>query len=109
MPTIQKTVSIGAGVTVQNQLAGDEFEFLPYNAHVLFGFNQSAAGLQVTVHTGTDLITKSFEPLVSATYPNNDEMDFDDIVAAGERLTITVTNPTGGALSLYYRIVIRPV
>lgn len=110
MPAIQQKDNILANSTVRNVLAGNNFEFIPYNlAEVLFGFNQSATGLLISVFTGGDLITDDFEPLISATYPNNEEMDFDDQVENGERLVVKVVNITGGALDLYTRIVINPL
>lgn len=108
MPVMQKSVSIAANATETNILQGEPFEFLPYNAEVQFGLNQSATGLEVDVHSGQDMLCSQFEPLIQTTMPNNEEMDFSDLVAAGERLTIKVTNTTGGALSLLYRIIINP-
>lgn len=109
MPVMQKVVSIAANTTESNILAGENFEFLPYNAEVQFGFNQSATGLEIDVHSGQDLLCSQFEPLIQTTAPNNEEMDFSDIVAAGERLTVKVTNTTGGALNILYRIIINPM
>ena len=109
MAVIQKKVAVAANTTNKNILSGEEFEFLPFHAQVTFGFNQSATGLEIDVHTGQDLLCKALEPLISATYPNNDEMDFVDIVAAGERLTVQVRNTTAGSLDCYARILIDPV
>lgn len=109
MPVIQKLVQIGAGATTSNILSGDEFEFIPYNARVDFGFNQSATGLVLDVHSGNDLLGKSFEPYILANYPDNERMDFSDLIGAGERVTVSARNTTGGALDLYYRLVITPL
>lgn len=109
MPVIQKKVSIAANTTESNILAGENFEFLPYDAQVEFGMNQSATGLAVDIHSGQDLLCDSMEPLISATYPNNEEMDFRDLAAAGERMTVKVTNTTAGALDLYYRVIVTPL
>lgn len=109
MPVIQKKVSIAANTTESNILAGDPWEFLSFDAQVVFGFNQSATGLEVDIHTGHDNIASQMEPLISATYPNADEMDLIDLVAGGERIVAKVTNTTGGSLDLYYKIVITPL
>lgn len=109
MPVIQKKTAIAANSVESNILAGENFEFLPYDAEVQFGFNQSATGLTIDAHSGQDLLCDAVEPLISATYPNNEEMDFSDIAGAGERLTVKVTNTTGGSLDLYYRIIINPI
>jgi len=109
MPVMQFKQSIAANTTEGNILQGKTFEFLPYNSRVDFGFNQSATGLEVDVHSGQDLLCSQFEPLISATYPKNEEMDFMDLVANGERLTVKVTNTTGGALDLYVRILVGPI
>jgi len=110
MPIIQKSVSVGGTTTINNQLAGEFFEFLPYNALVEVGLNQSATGLLVDFISGTDIVAKDYVPLIKATSPiYPDEFTLQDIAAAGERLVLAIRNTTGGALTLLYTVRISPV
>jgi len=110
MPIIQKSVSVGASASINNQLAGEYFEFLPYNALIEVGLNQSAAGLLVDFISGTDVVSKDYVPLVKATAPiYPDEFSLQDIAGAGERLVMAIRNTTAGALTLLYTVRISPV
>ena len=110
MPIIQKTVSVGANANITNQLAGEFYEFLPYNALVEVGLVQSATGLLIDFISGTDVVAKDFDPLIKATTPiYPDDFSLQDIAAAGERLVLAVLNTTGGALTLKYTVRISPV
>jgi len=110
MPIIQKSVSVGASTTIANQLAGEFFEFLPYNALIEIGANQSATGLLIDFISGTDVVCKDYVPLIKATAPiYPDEFTLQDIAAAGERLVMSIRNTTAGALTLLYTVRISPV
>lgn len=110
MPLIQKSVSVGASTSIANQLSGEFFEFLPYNALIEVGMNQSATGLLVDFISGTDVVAKDYVPLIKATSPiYPDEFTLQDIAAAGERLILAIRNTTAGALTLLYTVRISPV
>ena len=109
MPAIQIETSIPANSSVENIVVGNAFEFLPYDAQVVFAFNGDATGLAIDVHTGQDLITSQFVPLVATTMPDNQQLDFTDMVAGGERMTIRAVNSSGGAIILHTRIMITPL
>jgi len=110
MPIIQKSVSVGATTTISNQLSGEFFEFLPYNALVEVGLNQSATGLLIDFVSGTDVVAKDYVPLIKATSPiYPDEFTLQDVAGAGERLVLSIRNTTGGALTLLYTVRISPV
>ena len=109
MPAIQDETSIPANDSVANVIVGNAFEFLPMDAEVIFAFNADATGLEIDVHTGQDLITSQFVPLVATTMPDNQQLDFTDLVALGERITIRAVNTTGAAIILHTRILINPL
>lgn len=110
MPQIQKSVSVGGSASVSNQLAGEFFEFLPYNAVVEVGLCQSATGLLIDLITGGDVVAKDAVPLIKATSPiYPDDFTLQDVVGAGERLVLAIRNTTGGALTLLYTVRITPL
>jgi hypothetical protein len=110
MPTIQKKVTLAANTVNDNVLTGSQFEFLPYNAHILFGMNQSATGIVVDAYSGADTVCEAFEPNIAAAYPvYPDAFTLEDVAGAGERLKLRARNTTGGSLDLYVSIRINPV
>lgn len=110
MPIIQKSLTASASTSYPNILSGEFFEFLPYNALIEVGLNQSATGLTCDFISGTDVVAKDYIPLIKATMPiYPDEFTLQDIAAAGERLVLSVRNTTAGALTLLYIVRISPV
>jgi len=110
MPVIQNSVSVAANAVNDNVLAGSQFEFLPYNAKIDFGLVASATGLQLDVFSGQDIVAESFAPPTTNRFPiNPDDFTLTDVAAGGERLKVRARNTTGGALTIFYSIVITPV
>lgn len=110
MPVIQKKVAIAAGAVNDNVLTGSQFEFLPYNAKLDFGMNQSATGLVVDAYSGQDVLCEQMEPPINARYPvNPDDYTLTDVAAGGERIKVRVRNTTAGSLDFYLGVIITPV
>lgn len=102
MPVIRKTTTVAANSTVDNVITGSIYEFMPRNAALSIGNTASASGLVVTVNSGSDTVLEE-APVNPTTKPPviPDDMDVQDVAAAGERLVIKARNTTGGALTLY--------
>lgn len=99
MPVVQKLVSVGAGATVQNAIEGSAFEFLRRNAIVSIGVTTETTGTFVTVQSGGDIVLEESDAAVKATFPIiPDEMYYNDVGVAGDRLVIRLRNPTAGAI-----------
>lgn len=110
MPVIQNSVSIAANTVVDNVIAGSQFEFLPWHAKVDFGLCQSATGLVLDVYSGQDTLAEQMGPNIRTAAPvNPDDFTLTDVAAAGERLKVRARNTTGGALTLYYTIILTPL
>jgi hypothetical protein len=110
MPVIQKKVSVAANAVNDNVLAGSQFEFLPYNAKVDFGMNQSVTGLVVDCFSGQDVLAEAMEPPINARYPvNPDDYTLTDVAAGGDRLKVRVRNTTAAAVDFYMGCIITPV
>ena len=110
MPQIQGSVSIAAGATNTNVLAGSVFEYLPYNAQVEIGLQGSATGLQVTVTSGSDVLMEESPPGLQNRMPlYPDDYLVPDVAGGGERLVIKARNTSGGALTLFYAVRVAPL
>lgn len=99
MPSIKVQTSIPANGQVDNVLAGNQYEFLPWHARVEFAIVGAAAGLLTDVYSGSDTLVEA--GVVSAAnrvplYP--DDFDLTDVAAAGERLKVRIRNTTGAAI-----------
>jgi len=101
MPVIQKEVSIAATSANENILSGSAFEFLRQNAIVSVGLAGSATGLVANIQSGADIVLEESPLLVKTTMPTiPDDMYYNDVGVAGDRLVIRVRNTTGGALTV---------
>lgn len=101
MPVIQKEVSIAANSANENILSGSAFEFLRSNAVVSIGLTASATGLVANIQSGADIVLEESALEINSGYPLiPDEMYYNDVGVAGDRLVIRVRNTTGGALTV---------
>lgn len=102
-PTIRKILPTIAAGAVASILAGDQYEYLPFNARVQFAVvvNQDATHTaDVAVFSGSDILQQSGPPTVKATgaiYP--DDFLLDDDAAAGERLNVQIRATGTAALA----------
>jgi hypothetical protein len=110
MPIIAKSRTFTASENVANLLAGEFFEFLPYNAMIEIGLSVSAAQVLVDIITGTDVIAKEVRPVVKSTAPlYPDDFVYQDIAAAGERIVIAARETAAATPSILYTVRITPV
>lgn len=101
MPVIQKEISIAANAVNDNILAGSSFEFLRSNSVVSIGMVGSATGLVANIQSGADIVLEESPLLVKATMPTiPDDMYYNDVGVAGDRLVVRVRNTTAGALTV---------
>lgn len=109
MPLIQGEVSVAAGATNDNVIAGSQYEYLPYNAFLQFGVNGSATGLLADIYSGQDVIAENIAlNALNRTPIYPDDFPLDDVAGGGERIKIRVRNPTGGALTAFFAVKIMP-
>lgn len=98
MPVIQRSPSIAAGASV-NILSGSTFEFARSRQVVSIGVTQAATGMFCTINSGADVVAEEFEPVIATRFPIvPDEMYYNDLQEAGDRLAVVVRNPTAGAI-----------
>lgn len=101
MPVIQKEISIAANAVNDNILSGSSFEFLRSNSVVSAGLVGSATGLVANIQSGADIVLEESPLAVKTTMPIvPDEMYYNDVGVAGDRLVVRVRNTTAGALTV---------
>jgi len=106
MPVISGRSSLGAGATLDNALAGSQFEFLPYDASLEFAVLSDQADTIADVYSGQDVLLEAGnvteKTVLSAIYP--DDFSLTDVAAAGERLKVRFTAVTAAAIAWTVRI-----
>lgn len=103
MPTIAKRISQAINTTTDNVLANSQYEFAPFDGTIEIGAMASCPLLQIAIFSGPDVLAEPGTPLpfpAGATaavpieqmpkYP--DDYHWEDEVAHGDRLKITLTN-----------------
>lgn len=101
MPVIQKEVSVPANGAIENALSGSAFEFLRSNSVVSIGLTAQAAGLVANIQSGADIVLEESPLQIKAdSYPIiPDEMYYNDVGVAGDRLVIRLRNTTAGPVT----------
>jgi len=98
MPVIQRELSVAAGATV-SMFNGSTYEFARTRMVASIGVTAAATGSFVTLNSGADVVAEEFAPSIATRYPIiPDEMYYNDILEAGDRLVLSVRNPSGGAI-----------
>lgn len=98
MPTIRVTTTNLAANATTFPLQGNQYEYLPFNARVEFAIVANAAGIDVTVYSGSDVLQQNGPATVKATPPvYPDDFLLDDVAMAGERLNVVLRETAGVA------------
>jgi hypothetical protein len=112
MPLISDTRSLGANATIDNVLAGSQFEFLPFDAMLQFGIVGAGAlgAILADVYSGQDVLMESAPISILARFPVfPDDFTLDDVAAAGERIKVRLRNTTGAAVVVNTAVKITPI
>jgi len=105
-----KTTALAAGGSVDNALAGKEYEFMPFDGAVEFGLVASGAGVEATVVSGTDILMRNGPISEANRFPQYPE-DFtlSDGVGQGERLVVNLRNTAAVARDIWVAVKITPL
>lgn len=104
MPNISKRAAVATTVVVANVVSGDRFEFSPPGriTRLRGGIVGSATGLLATFSIGDRIISEDFiVPVEQAIGVIARDRDYNWVANAkpGERIVVSVSNPTGGSLT----------
>lgn len=113
MPIIKNGVAIAAGATNNNVLSGSAFEFVKDVSKVSIGLLASATGLLASVSSGSDILLEDGSLVDVVRIANQgpvfpDDFILQDIAMPMDRLKISVRNPTGGSITLFYGVSVEP-
>lgn len=89
MPLIRVVNTDVAAASVTFPLSGNQYEYLPFNARVEFALIASAATMDYSVFSGSDVLQQGGPPTVKTTAPiYPDDFLLDDVAMAGERISV---------------------
>lgn len=113
MPIIKNGVAIAAGATNNNVLSGSAFEFIKQPSRIAIGLLASATGLLASVSSGSDILLEDGSLVDVVRIANQgpsfpDDFILQDVALPMDRLKISVRNPTGGAITLFYGVSVEP-
>jgi hypothetical protein len=98
MPTIRTSTTNIAANGTSFPLQGNQYEYLPFNAQVEFAVIANAAGILVTVYSGSDVLQQAGAATVKSTSPvYPDDFLLADIAMAGERISVELRETAGVA------------
>lgn len=109
MPTISGRTSIATGATVANLLLGSQYELAPFDGTIEIGLFADKNLVDCSIYSGPDVLQEpgGLVPFGAAEatprYP--DDYHWEDEVAGGDRLKITVHN--GNAATAIVNWVLR--
>jgi hypothetical protein len=105
MPLIQNSFNVPAGATLDNVLAGSQFEFLPYDASLNFGTSASGIGVVADVYSGQDVLAENMAIANTNRVPvMPDDYALSDVAGAGERIKIRVRNTSAAAVTFFFAV-----
>jgi len=110
MPVMQGATAVAAGLTNTNVLAGSAFEFARNRQIASIGLTASATGTFITINSGADVVLEESPPYEATVFPIvPDQMFYNDVMEAGDRLRIQARNPTGGSITFRHIVLLSSV
>lgn len=108
---IQSVTNLAAGASTPNALAGSAFEFIKAPSLVRFYVVGDAAGaIRVGISSGSDILLEESPVSRAARMPViPDDLTVEDVAAPGDRLRISIRNPSAGALDTFWAVEITPL
>ena len=113
MPQLNFTTLLAANQLGFNPVAGWQYEYLPWPAHILLLIRATAAGVNLTMYSGSETIQERSNVQAGGTAGvtpselNTPAVSFQ--AAAGDRLKALVDNTTAGAITVDGIIIANPL
>lgn len=112
MPLISLISAVPIGGTIENTLAGSQYEFLPFDSFLEFGLTSAGVvgDFIVDVFSGQDVLLETGAVSILARAPiYPDDFSLNDVAGAGERIKIRVRNSSAGILNFFTALKITPI
>lgn len=106
MPTLSGKTMLAAAATVQNVFLGSQYEFAPFDATIEVGAVSNRGTTSMALFSGPDVLQepggqvpfKTIGTEYMPSYP--DDYHWEDEVAKGDRLKLTLVNGEGAATAI---------
>lgn len=112
MPLIKVSTTMTANGTAF-PLNGNQYEFLPFDAAVAFAIlADTGATVNASVYSGSDvLLQNSLVDILAVASPiiNPDHYNLSDVAAAGERLSVELSEMAAGTPVVRTSVMIQPM
>lgn len=110
MPAIQVETTIPLNSSNNNLVSGSAFEFARTRQVVSIGITAAATGTFTYISSGSDVILEESATYIKTQFPIiPDEMFYNDVMEAGDRLVIRVRNSTGAGIVVRAIVLTSPV
>jgi len=108
MPVIQGQLSVAAGTTVANVVAGAQLRRIPLDSAAVIALADTGSAAGLTRSYSINNVVEVEDGAVGATnrlpFPNEDQVADAMVAGPGAEQNLRVSNPTGGALTYFYRL-----
>lgn len=111
MPLFRNRTTLAIGGSVENIMAGSQFEIMPATAriwHLSFGIISNVDSVFADLLTGTDVLMENGEISDANRWPIEEDFDLFDIVRASERIKIRLRNDNAAAATILTVVKITP-
>lgn len=110
MPVMQGATAVLTLQSNNNLLTGSAFEFARTRSIASIGVTASATGSFLTINSGADVVLEESPPYEATVFPIvPDQMFYNDVLEAGDRLRIAVRNPTGGTITFRHIVLLSSI
>lgn len=110
MPVIQRKVTIAGNTSIDNLVAGSQYEFARRRCIISGAIVADAAGIVGQVSSGGDIVMEQFPLAVRTGFPViPDDFVFTDVMEVGDRLTVPIQNTVAGARDVSLIIQIQEI
>jgi hypothetical protein len=107
---MQTVVTLAAGTSNTNIFAGSAFEFARTRTLASIGVTTTGIGGLVTINSGSDVLLEESQGYVTTDFPIvPDQMFYNDVMEAGDRLRVAIRNSSAGSLDFRAIALLTPV
>lgn len=112
MPTISGRTSLATGVSVANVFLGSQYELAPFDGTIEIGIMADKNLVTAGIFSGPDVLAEPGSPVpfgaAEATPKYPDDYHWEDEVAAGDRLKLSLSNANAGTAIVNWVLRLTP-
>lgn len=112
MPTISGRTSLATGTSVANVFLGSQYELAPFDGTIEIGIMADKNLVTCGIFSGPDVLAEPGSPVpfaaAEATPKYPDDYHWEDEVAAGDRLKLSLSNANAGTTIVNWVLRLTP-